>query len=551
MENFNFKKMKELYDNGNHESKECKEYISCCFYPSEDGRYFMYKDNSFIVLDRKTLMDVYLSKFPRTIKDWFLKDYYEIFTGVLKIGHPLIENNEINLCPQLPHKEKPYKTFSTKTKRAVDMMLHHVKTALANDDEASYEYIIKWHSNMVKGNKNLSCLYLRGEEGVGKSTVSDFIRKHVVAEKLSIKSDATPLKGFNKVLFGKLYVSFEELPKFSKWEWEGVSSVLKDLITSSDTLYNQKNEKQFVGANINNFIINSNVEAIQHSEGRRYFIVDVSNRYLGNHDYFDDVYSKCFNDEVGAAFYNYLLEIDTTGFNSQKDMPLNKKKADAIADHLDFTFRFLKENYILRQKDVLSTVSDLFTEYLGYMQSIDKKPLSKIQFNSKLRSININYYKSHGILKFKVSLAELTEIATKKGWLHELDEYDNGKAKKKPSKFDKCVFEEEVDEEKVIDDYKDKEIEALKEKIDELQAIIKEMKKKPVVKAVTKKVVKKAQPKVEDIEEDDDIEFDEQDVDFNINTKEENRIARSKINLNTATDASDDDEVDLNAQNLF
>ena len=66
-----------------------------------------------------------------------------------------------------------------------------------------------------------------------------------------------------------LAMVFEELPRFSDNEWEAISSQLKDYKTGSETLYADKNEKQFKARNINNYIINSNVDAIKRSEGRR------------------------------------------------------------------------------------------------------------------------------------------------------------------------------------------------------------------------------------------------------------------------------------------
>lgn len=50
---------------------------------------------------------------------------------------------------------------------------------LASGNKKAFDYILKWYAN-VAGKKNQSVLYLRGPEGINKSTMIDFIRDHVL-----------------------------------------------------------------------------------------------------------------------------------------------------------------------------------------------------------------------------------------------------------------------------------------------------------------------------------------------------------------------------------
>ena len=60
---------------------------------------------------------------------------------------------------------------------------------------------------MVKGNKNSSCIYVKGDEGIGKSTLVDFLRDYVVGLKLFVKGKADHLKGqHNMQLLGNYFV---------------------------------------------------------------------------------------------------------------------------------------------------------------------------------------------------------------------------------------------------------------------------------------------------------------------------------------------------------
>ena len=66
---------------------------------------------------------------------------------------------------------------------------------------------------MIQGNKNSTILYLKSYiEGIGKSTVTQFILYHVLGRDICIESNSDVLKSpYNEILSGKLMVVFEEL----------------------------------------------------------------------------------------------------------------------------------------------------------------------------------------------------------------------------------------------------------------------------------------------------------------------------------------------------
>ena len=73
-------------------------------------------------------------------------------------------------------------------------------------------------------------------------------------------------------------------------------------------------------------IILTNVEAIKASEGRRYYILDLSTKYKNNHEFFTRLYDTCFSDEVGKAFYLFMMEQDVQKFNPQNFVDTQSKK---------------------------------------------------------------------------------------------------------------------------------------------------------------------------------------------------------------------------------
>ena len=126
------------------------------------------------------------------------------------------------------HEVKTYNDYSNVVKGKVQLMLDFLKEIWASQNEKQYQFIIKWMANMSRGGKNQSVLYLRAEQGIGKSTFTDFLRKHVIGPKLCIQSGSQPLiSQVNAILFCKLLVIFEELENFSTNQWQGVSTRLK------------------------------------------------------------------------------------------------------------------------------------------------------------------------------------------------------------------------------------------------------------------------------------------------------------------------------------
>jgi hypothetical protein len=278
---------------------------------------------------------------------------------------------------------------------------------------------------MARGNKNNSCIYLKGVQGLGKSTLPQFISKHVIGNDLCLESGSEPLKSkFNSILAGKLFVVFEELENVSTHEWSSMSSILKRYITSDKIVIEEKNKNSLETDNLNNIMIISNNDAIKDEDGRRFFIADLSTKRQQDHKYFKTLYDTCFNDIVGECFFSYLLDVNIENFNPQ-GFPMTNNKLDAISKRLDSVYQFLKDNYILRRKDINMSVQELYDAYSESCE--DKKKYNKIDFNKQLKTININHYKSNGINKYKISSIDLLVIANKLNWIHELDEFDEHK----------------------------------------------------------------------------------------------------------------------------
>lgn len=411
-------------------------YITKYCFPMIDGSYRVWMptidgDYDFVEYTEKSFKTVYSSKFSPALSTWFYTKNRDVYYEVCETSKPRIFIRKdikcINTFKGFKYKyikNIECKKITPEMKEHAQIFLDFMKDVLCSGNQEQYLYLCKWIGNVLRGNKNDSALYLRGEQGIGKSTFSDMLRYHIVGLDNSIVSGSEPLRSANnRILMGKVLVIFEELPTFNKGEWSGVSSTLKDLITNHKMTYAEKYVKPIQANNLNNYILNSNNCAIQDDDGRRYFILDLSVSHKGDHKYFGNLKVKCFNDDIGYALFDYFYDCVDDSFNAQKDMPITNNKLDSISDRLNTVYKFIKYTYIENKQDMVILLKPLYEQYCIYARSIDKTVLTKTKFNAKLKEVNIIPKKNNGYLKFNIKYPDLKVIANKNNWIHELDEF--------------------------------------------------------------------------------------------------------------------------------
>ena len=406
-----------------------KTYITKYFIPLTNGTHAVLQhNNTYELMEHAVVKKTYFDRMDPRLSKFYFKEYLIIRNVVYELGKRALYDNKLNLCQQFKHEPKPYETFDTKTKEGVDTMLNYMKEVLCSDSVPQYEYLVKWFANMAKGKKNDSILYLKGGQGIGKSTVTQFMMNHVIGRPLSLETGAESLiSKFNIELGGKLLVVFEELEHLSTNEWNSMSTKLKRYSTSDTIMLESKGEKRFESSNINNYMILSNHDCIKDDDGRRVYILDVSPKYKGNLVYFGKIRDQCFNDKVGEAFFSYLHEVDTTNFYAQR-FPMTQSKLDAFAKRLHPIEQYLKDEYVLTKKSLDNSVQNIFDEYKLYCEDNGIRNTSnKIDFNKKMVELGFNHYKSSfkgkSSNKYKIDIKDLDNVAKIGHWVHTLDEY--------------------------------------------------------------------------------------------------------------------------------
>ena len=439
MKNFNLKKVQDLKPS---EESKAQAYVSKYFIPISNGMHGFLNNGKYELIDHNTIKRTYFDRMPKSLSDYYFKQNVDIRTIEYEFGKPTLHDDKLNLCPRMKHEIKSFDSFLPAIQEKVHVMLNYINEVLCSSNTHHYIYLLKWIANMVHGNKNDSILYLRSKQGYGKSTLFEFISTYVIGDDLSLMTGSEPLLSKNNaILAGKLLVYFEELETFTTAQWMGVSSRLKKMATSTKMVYENKYEKPYDAKNMNNYAILSNNDAIKDDDGRRYFILDVSGHReiiigskteIDNTMFWDSVYS-CFNDEVGHAFYCYLMEgVDIKGFKPQ-NFPITNSKINSFAKRLESHENFIKHNYILQKLSITCSVQELYDEFVMFCKNEQRTPFKKIEFGSKLKELGIEYYKSNGNNKYKVSFDALQEIATTRHWIHDIDDYCEGETKTIPT----------------------------------------------------------------------------------------------------------------------
>lgn len=398
-----------------------KEYITKFFVPLTTGEHCLLENGVYVVKETATIKSVYFNRFGKKLSEFYFHEFNKIRTPVYKLNKPLLFDENVNLCPQLPT-HKPYSDFDVIIKNKCKIFLDYMFDVLCNKRDDVMAHLCKWIANMCKGNKNDAALVLKtGAKGVGKSTLPVMLTNYIIGRKLGLQSSSRPLlSNFNSVLADKLLVYFEELETFSVSQWMGVDSVIKRLITSDVMLIEKKGIDSYEIDNINNYIFLTNHDLCD--ADRRMFVLDVQCKYLGKDDYWINLYNNCMNEEVGYALFCYFSEIDTTGFRPQS-YPMTTSKLNSISKRLDIVYQFLKEEYILKNQDLKIKLSDFYENFTSWCIKHQKKACIKTDFVTKLSEIQVNHYKSNGYLSYNVKVDVLKSIADKQHWINELDEY--------------------------------------------------------------------------------------------------------------------------------
>lgn len=251
----------------------------------------------------------------------------------------------------------------------LEMMRYHCN-AEKNGDEV-YHWLLCWMAYPLQhpGAKMSSSVIMHGPQGTGKSMVFKTLAKIYGAgnrRDYSVVLDQKALAdNFNADWENKLFVLAEEVVTRSDM-WQ-LKNELKELVTGDwirirkvfTDAYRQRNQINFA------FLSNENQPLPLDTDDRRHLVIYTPPQ-LGE-EYYREVSEELENGGV-AAFYDYLLKLDLSGFRPKERPPMTEAKQALIALSSPSELRFITDWILgdLGLPIVPCLASDLYAAYLKW-----------------------------------------------------------------------------------------------------------------------------------------------------------------------------------------
>lgn len=206
--------------------------------------------------------------------------------------------------------------------KCIEPILSHIKVVLANKDEYTYNWLLKYFRAILKGRRTNVIVIARGSEGCGKNIIIDGIADNMIGKDYicrTSKPEKDFFGAFNAMLANKMLCIINEGSKGMR----DCIDVIKDLVTQ-ETLNIEKKFKDVVTyknyANI--FVLTNNGNILQISPNdRRSVWLQCSDDFINNEQYFNTLSACLTNDECIGTFYKYLMKEIEDEFNFQKTRP--------------------------------------------------------------------------------------------------------------------------------------------------------------------------------------------------------------------------------------
>jgi hypothetical protein len=239
----------------------------------------------------------------------------------------------------------------------------HIRDVWAAGNPEYYQYMCYWLATLIQNpTKPLPALILSGKPGCGKTSVTEFIGRYVLGDKMfaSLNSMEDALSKFNAHFCSALLLNIQELKgtdhSVNRAEERNKYDIFKSFVTSTKKKLEQKGiDAVFINSYIK-IIANSNNDvpvAITDPNDRQSALFKCSEKYVGNKEYFDKLRGT-FNQETANHVFTFLLNLTIPkGWDPEK-IPQTEIRKNCILGNQKPVERFLRDfitgDYNIAQK---------------------------------------------------------------------------------------------------------------------------------------------------------------------------------------------------------
>ena len=257
-----------------------------------------------------------------------------------------------------------YDEIATDDFTIIQPFLDHIKHIICNDNEAKYDYYLKWFANMFQNItvKNGTMPIVWGAQGTGKSFAVETFCDLLGYYGLANVDDLDKVFGkFNGLIGQHLLININEPPNADeKFEFTGK---IKSKLTQKKHIQETKGIDSIEIVSYANFCVTTNNPSpVQEEKGdRRIIYFEVNNEKAGDEEYFNELckpiqpikqgpYNPNF---MGVLLYYMRHEIDVTDFNPERlvraiNADVNaayNEQLERQYESLDVVERFVVDNY--------------------------------------------------------------------------------------------------------------------------------------------------------------------------------------------------------------
>ena len=322
------------------------------------------------------------------------------------------------------------------------VLLDHLKLLSGDDQqEEVYIYQLKWFAHMLQNPgqmPNVSIVW-NSPQGAGKNIFANGFGEFIVGKKSTLNTEmADEFIGKWRNLSNKFFGIYNEA---SSKDTFGADGRIKALISEPTLSWEAKGKDTIMVSNFLRLLVLTNKDngiKIESGVERRFMVIQI-NTIRPNQSYFQAIADAWAKPSVVLGFANYLLNIDLTDFNPQRDrvetelyLAMKSVNTPQQQQWLVSFRETLKDPDMGRKR---WKPKELYAEYEEYMEKKKFKPLNKNMFGRNLRQLGggaedvkcaIYAHKSgKGYEYYKFNRKLLTELLIKTTAMEEGEETDD------------------------------------------------------------------------------------------------------------------------------
>jgi len=273
------------------------------------------------------------------------------------------------------------------------LFLAHLFDNIASGNKVIYDYILAWMAQCVQRPDELIgvALALRGSMGTGKGIFANGFGSLFGRHFMPLTQGSQLTGKFNAHMKDKCLVFADEAFWAGDKQAEGV---LKALITEPSLVIEGKGENAFKMKNHLHFIFATNNDWVAPAgpQERRFFVLDVGEKHLQDHAYFEAILREMDNGGR-EALLNLLLHYDISGINLRQfphTPALMEQKLYSMTPVQKFVFQLLEAGVLSNSVtgwDEIPT-KELYSQFINFCSNtgVRHRPSSS-EFGTQLKKL--------------------------------------------------------------------------------------------------------------------------------------------------------------------